>query len=117
MDSHEEEACARRTEKIRELNDRLRVTGQGGKMCMTRAIAALPPQVLATLLLAIGQFDDFTEVNDPWNEHDFGSVAIERETYFWKIDAYDLNLEFGSPDPSDETITRRVMTIMRAEDW
>lgn len=45
-----DDACAQRTAKTRALNDRLRITGQGGKIFMTNAIAALPPQVLAAAL-------------------------------------------------------------------
>jgi hypothetical protein len=43
-------------------------------------------------------------------------VAVHGERYFWKIDAYDVNLEFGSPDPADEAATRRIITIMTASD-
>jgi hypothetical protein len=117
MASQSEMMRVQKTQKIRELNDRLRQTGQGGKVMLTRAVASLPPPTLGALLDAIRAFDAFTPDNDPWGEHDFGSVLIDSETYFFKIDAYDINLEFGSPDAADETVTRRVLTVMAAADY
>ena len=117
MDSHGKVNCAQRTEAIRRLNDRLRRTGQGGKVMMTSAVADLPPAELIQLLSQMRQFENFTAENDPYGEHDFGSVVIDGQSYFWKIDAYDVNFEFGSPDASDETVTCRVLTLMHASDW
>lgn len=31
---------------------------------------------------------------------------------FWKIDYLDLDLAMHSPDPADETVTARILTIM-----
>ena len=114
---HDEVTCVRRTSTIRDLNDHLRIKGIGGKVMLTRAVAALPPQTLSALLAAVRNFDDFTSGNDPWGEHDFGSVTVNGDTYFFKIDVYDVNLEFGSPNPADETISRRVLTVMTAADY
>jgi hypothetical protein len=116
MDCHDEDVRARKTDKIRELNDRLRQTGVGGRVMMTRAVAAVPPAEIEALINAMRAFDTFDHRNDPWGEHDFGKVAVGADTYFWKIDAYDVDLEFGSPDPSDEAVTCRVLTIMTAAD-
>ena len=62
-------------------------------------------------------FRDFTPQNDPYGEHDFGSFAVGEERLFWKIDYYDLSLEFGSNDPADPAQTKRVLTIMLAEEY
>jgi hypothetical protein len=69
------------------------------------------------LLEAIAKFDDWGESNDPWKEHDFGSIEIENQKYFWKIDYFDLDREFGSEDPSNPSITCRVMTIMHCSEY
>lgn len=112
----EDAARAEQTRKIRELNDRLRKTGIGGKLVLTRAVAAMGETEIADLLNRVRQFDDFAPANDPWGEHDFGQVLMNDERFFWKIDAYDLSMEWGSPDPADEFVTCRVLTIMTAMD-
>lgn len=116
MDRHADATRMQNTRKIRELNDRLRTTGIGGKVFLTRGVAAIDSELLTQVLHAVRTFDDFKRGNDPWGEHDFGEVVVDGERFFWKIDAYDLNLECGSPDPADQRVTRRVLTIMTAED-
>ena len=59
----------------------------------------------------------FTTENDPYGEHDFGSVTIDGTNLFWKIDYYDLSLQYGSSDPSDPAQTARVLTITLAEEY
>lgn len=106
-----------RTARIRMLNDTLRQGFPSGEVVATRGVAALPMAQQAALYLAIQAFDAFTEENDPYGEHDFGAINLDGELYFWKIDYYDNDLAFGSPDPADPDVTRRVMTIMRADEY
>ena len=103
--------------RIRELNDAFRKSFTGGKVVMTASVAALPEMIRANALLEVVRFDHFTPDNDPRGEHDFGSFELVGRTFFWKIDAYDQNLEFGSEDPGDPTKTTRVLTLMLAEDY
>jgi len=65
----------------------------------------------------VQSFDDFTEANDPYDEHDFGAFTYKEQKIFWKIDCYDRNYEMGSEDPTDPSVTRRVLTIMLAEEY
>lgn len=116
MTRREDASRALRTRKIRELNDRLRRTGIGGTIVLTRAVAGLDEPDLKDLLKLIRDFDDFNRGNDPWGEHDFGEVVLNGIRFFWKLDSYDLNLEWASPDPTDDAVTRRVLTIMTGED-
>lgn len=39
------------------------------------------------------------------------------EKVFWKIEAYDRDLRFGSEDPANPAVTRRVLTIMLASEY
>jgi hypothetical protein len=55
--------------------------------------------------------------NDPYGEHDFGSFEVTGHKFFFKIDAYDIDMRFGSEDPADPTKTTRVLTLMLAEDY
>jgi hypothetical protein len=52
-----------------------------------------------------------------YGEHDFSSFNMAGEHLFWKIDYCDHTLACGSDDPSDPTVTRRVMTIMLASEY
>jgi hypothetical protein len=91
----------------------------GGKLrgVIVAGVNALPVDTKARVLLAVQSFSNFTKDNDPYGEHDFGSFQIEGETYFWKIEYYDLAMQFGSPDAADPEQTTRVLTIMRADEY
>ena len=104
-------------ERIRALNDELRRNGIGGKIYMTRGIIDKGADFMAKASAAVRDFDAFTGDNDPWQEHDFASLEVDGETVMFKIDYYDVNMEYGSPDPSDPAVTERVMTIMLAGDY
>ena len=103
-----------KSDRIRVLNDNFRSTFVGGQIVMTQGVADLTLGTKARVLLAVQSFSNFTKDNDPHREHDFGSVEVEGETYFFKIDYYTLDMESGSEDPADPNATARVLTIMRA---
>ena len=81
----------------------------------------------------IETYDAFDEDNDPHGERDFGCVyqlgdgrwtterprshEDERERVFWKFDYYDRDLQFGSEDAANPAVTRRVLTIMLADEY
>lgn len=88
-----------------------------GKFSMTLRVAAMEEESLKRLILLVRDFDNFTPENDPHGEHDFGAIEFEGETYFWKIDYYDLEYEFGSEDPANPDITRRVLMLMLASEY
>lgn len=104
-------------ERIRQLNDTLRTTFNGGRVLMTVAVNALPYDVKALALHRIRSFSDFSADNDPHGEHDFGSFELAGETFFWKIDYYDERCEYGSEDPADPAKTTRVLTLMLASEY
>lgn len=104
-------------ERIRSLNDQLRTTLQGGQVFMTPGIAALGEEAVSRLLLSLTTFDDFCEANDPYQEHDFGAFEFDQRRIFFKIDYYDKSLTAHSPDPADPAVTKRVITIMLAEEY
>ena len=104
--------------KVAALNDSLRKTFTGGRVLLTIGFRSLPEDEQAEVLQKVRAFNDFTQDNDPYQEHDFGSVTSSRGTQvFWKIDLYDINDEFYSPQPDDPTQTNRVMTILLAEEY
>jgi hypothetical protein len=83
----------------------------------TAGVDALPPQEKAAVLSKVRTFTDFNGDNDPHGEHDMVFVEVQGERYFAKCDYYDLNLEYGSEDPSDPTKTTRVLTIGHMSDY
>src|ERR1700730_17605390 len=104
-------------DRIRVLNDNFRSTFVGGRVVMTQGVNALPIDTKARVLLAVQSFSNFTKDNGPHGEHDFGSLDIEGETYFFKLDYYSLGMEAGSESPADPSVTTRVLTIMRADEY
>jgi len=84
---------------------------------MTPGVAALGQEAVERIFQAIATFDDFYHANDPHEEHDSGSFEVNGETILFKIDYLDKNLTHGSPDPSDPSVTERVITLMLAEEY
>jgi len=106
-----------KTEVIRTLNDELRQNLTTGTAVMTAGIAALGAEAVARIVKTIAVYDDFCHANDPYEEHDFGSFEVEGQTIFFKIDYYDKELAYHSPDPSDPSVTERVITVMLAQEY
>ena len=107
-----------KSEKIAALNDAFRQTFEGGRVVTTSGIAALPGEDYFPILAEVRAFDDFTEDNDPYGEHDFGAFDYEGVgKVFWKIDYYAPDMQHGSEDPTEPAKTVRVLTIMFASEY
>ncbi|MGQ2918172.1 MULTISPECIES: DUF3768 domain-containing protein [Rhizobium] len=106
-----------RTTRIRELNDAFRTTWLTGTVLMTSGIQNLPDITQSHIVEAVQGFDTFTPDNDPYGEHDFGTVTVDGHKVFWKIDYYDPTMDYGSDDPANPAVTKRVLTIMLAEEY
>jgi Protein of unknown function (DUF3768) len=105
------------TERIRALNDELRRNLPNGHAVITAGVAALGAEVVAKILKTVAVYDEFCQANDPYEEHDFGSFEADSQVIFFKIDYFDKALTYHSPDPSDPSVTERVITIMLAEEY
>ena len=112
-----------RTEKIARLNDRVRKgLDRTARIVFSYALSArffegngaLAILAQASIMKAIRHhlFDENTH-----GERDFGQIEFRGQRIWSKIDYYDYDLEYGSDDPADASITRRVMTIMLPEDY
>lgn len=97
--------------KIAKLNDAFRKSGQG--ITVTSGVQAL--EDLMGLIDEIRRFNDFNEDNDPYQEHDFGTVYWYGEKVFWKVDYFDEALRYGRHPLEPEC--RRVMTVMLASEY
>ena len=110
--------------RIRELNDAFRCnpTFLGDRIArdslvITHGVAARGNDFAARAVRAVREYADFDEGNDPYGEHDFGTFTLDGAELNWKIDYYDTKLEYGSPNPADPDVTRRVLTILLAEEY
>lgn len=133
--------------KIAQQNDKFRKTFCGGQVLLTYGISSLPMPQQFEITQKVKEFNNFTEGNDPYGEHEtslsvareerpkqylvvrtsrkmkssvavqFGCFEYKGQQIFWKIDLYDLNYEFYSPQPDDENQTNRTLTIMLAEEY
>ncbi len=98
--------------KIAAINDEFRHSMSG--CTVTRGVAALAP-FMNEIFVKMRDFSEFTEDNDPYGEHDFGSFEAYSHKLFWKIDYYDESLEKWC-DPLNPDC-KRVLTIMLAEEY
>jgi hypothetical protein len=107
-----------RTKRIRRLNDEMRIGNfKYGVVVMTSGVQALSDEWRAAIVNGVSLFGNFSEDNDPHGEHDFGSIKVEGEKFFWKIDYFDLEMKMHSPDAADPDVTYRVLTIMFAHEY
>jgi hypothetical protein len=122
------------TARIARLNDvARRAMGVACTAVATVGFRSLPEADQSSVRELIEIYDAFDEDNDPHGERDFGCVYQlgdgrwtterprvcddERERVFWKFDYYDRDLQFGSEDAANPAVTRRVLTIMLADEY
>ena len=103
---------------VASLNDAFRRSGgEGGRVLFTHGVSSLGVEFSHLALGLVRLFDKFNADNDPYGERDFGVIELHSHKLFWKIDYYDRDLEYGSPDPADPSVTTRVLTLMLAEEY
>ena len=107
--------------RIAERNDEFRAAvltepQKNGRCVLTQGVHFLDPDVKMSILAKVKAFDNFSEANDPYGEHDFGAIEMMGAgKVFWKIDYYDdSDMEFGA---EDKETAYRVLTIMLADDY
>lgn len=127
-------AAREQTARIARLNDMARqAMGVACTAVATVGFRSLSASDQSRVRELIETFDAFDEDNDPYGERDFGTIYQlgdgrwtterprvrddERERVFWKFDYYDRDLQFGSEDAANPAVTRRVLTIMLADEY
>jgi hypothetical protein len=114
-------ACMSEREIIARLNDRCRHgLDRTGRTVITRTclgtFANNPVAEIVAQAQILAVVRKFNFPNDDKSERDRGQIVYRGTTVYFQIDAYDADLKWGSPDPTDACVTRRVMTIMVRED-
>lgn len=120
------------TDEIRRLNDLTRKVPDtvNATWTMTRGVVLLltgddegsagtaqTVERFCQLRGAIASFADWPEGNDPYNEHDFGTFIAFGARLFFKIDYYHPDYDLHAPVPSNTELCRRVLTVMRADEY
>ena len=89
------------------------------RVLATQGISALGPQAVQEILFAVLSFrdEDFRESFEPWGDRDMIVVEHHGQKIWGKIDTYDPSGEFMSPDPGDDAVTVRVLTVMLPNEY
>lgn len=109
-------------ETIARLNDRVRQgLDRTAKVVMTSNLLAHlsdgtgPSRILAQAKVLKALRNCTFSPDSP--ERDFARFEVDGLNVLMKIDYFDLELEYGSEDPADASVTCRVLTIMAPEDY
>ncbi len=122
------------TARIARLNDLARsAMGVACTAVATVGFRSLSASDQSCVRELIETFDAFDEDNDPHGERDFGAIYQlgdgrwtterprllddERERVFWKLDYPARVWRLGSEDGATPAVTRRVLTIMLADEY
>jgi len=98
-------------------NDDFRLHPNKGTLCLTAGIRALGDLCVKEIIGKVRNFNNFNENNDPYGEHDFGAFDYQGKKIFFKIDNYDTDFLFLSPDVTNPRVTNKVLTVMLAEEY
>jgi hypothetical protein len=109
------------SEQLARINDTLRmnlcklkcnvtVEGIRGQLVFTRNAIEVLGDMIDVLLLAVVNFKDFNESNNPYQENDFGKIVLFDRTWFWKFDYYNAELKMFGHDV-------HLLTVMASEDY
>lgn len=96
-------------------NDVFRMTmisSKSTRVVFSEMVADMDAETREELVTKIRNYSAFNEDNDPYGERDMGRITLDGIDYFFKIDYYDENFEYGI-DPR-EVKPNRILTIMRA---
>ena len=105
------------TNEIALQNDNFRKHLSQGTLVLTQGIRSNTKEDLEAIITKVRTFDTFDENNDPYGERDFGAFDYKGRKVFWKIDYYDREFLYLSPDVSNPRLTNKVMTRMYAEEY
>ena len=103
--------------RMQNLNDMLRIFHKNGEIVYSSGMSIFSNYDLFQIMRTISFYDDFNKDNNPYGEKDFGIVNFKNYKIIWKIDYYDNELKYHSSAPYDSNQTKRVMTVMLADEY
>jgi len=108
-----------KTEIIEAQNNAFRSTFSPfyGMVQFSNLCQALVPEKLNQLIKLVQSAGKTDEGDNPYGENDFGTVDLNNNTYYWKIDYYDSTYSYHSEDKSDLKKTNRLLSIMHCSEY
>lgn len=88
-----------------------------GQFVMTRGVTALGLDAQLELTRGVAAFGGFDADSDPQGWHEMGVIDFNGTKVWFKIDLYDVDYQYGSPEPSDPKQTRRVLTLLLPSEY
>lgn len=84
------------------------------RILATQGVHSMGIQAVEDILNLVLAFkeEDFRSDFEPWGDRDFIVVENQGQKIWAKIDAYDLDQSHSSPNPLDDAVTVRVLTLM-----
>ena len=84
------------------------------RVLITQGISSLDDETKAKVLLAVKNYKDFDNDEDP--DHEFGCIELpDIPKVFWKIDLFEnAEMEWAAEDPTN---CYRLLTVLLAEEW
>lgn len=106
-------------EQVAEDNDDFRsgFARGNGKISLSLGVQALNLEKQVELLGKVRAYNKFNADNDPYGEHDFGSVNLDGDLYFWKIDYYNPDMCTFCDPYVEENQPVRVLTLMLSSEY
>ena len=102
-------------DKIVALNDAFRRQFGPDDVILSRGVAALCPEADRGDLFTEIKHAIATQLDDAFGERSCGFVSYRDIPIAWRIEYYNLAGDDDSADPADETVTRRMMTLIIAD--
>ena len=90
-------------------NDNFRKHLSQGTLVLTQGIRSNTKEDLEAIITKVRTFDSVAA--------QFGAFDHKGKRIFWKIDYYNQEFLYLSPDVSNPKVTNKVMTVMYAEEY
>ncbi|WP_430386729.1 DUF3768 domain-containing protein [Blastomonas fulva] len=114
---HTQPSDRHRIWKTRALNDKLRITGKGGFFRLSKNAWALSYLEYMQMRQAMAAYSDFNSENDPSGTHESGQFNVGNWKGIWEFEYQKKGGGAFSPDPSDPTVTTRVLHVEVVPEW
>ena len=112
-----------KADEIRALNDEFRRQGPlfgrtrfDGLWLVAAEVQARGPSFVWQAIARTQTFDGFTAEDDPFREHASGLFEVGEARVVWQFDYLERGTQFEARDPSDNSATCRMITIMLADE-